>query len=299
MPVVVVAVAFSVIGCDDRGTEPELPDVTQWVTGEALQALDASGHFVLSPVEIPAERPIIGQQQALDLAVAYLRTSATNSALVDWVTAQRRGQRVDLATIQPSRRVEVAISPYETTPPEFGDATLRFRGSFYIVRFLENGEPAVSVGVAAHATDVTIVDGKVQFPSHHGSEFIIAGDPPGLGFENPISPEGATRIAAEATGARIDRQPLLRGPNWLLSQFYSRWLLHLDRPVRFRRVATGAVIEASIVYVGPALDDSPVGTIALWLPQETQPTTENVSSDKQLRVRNGYPVLFDRVIAVP
>lgn len=290
--------AASLVSCGDRGTEPTFPDVTQWVTGEALQTLDPDGHFALSPVEIPADRPVIDARRASELAVAYIQTVVGNAELIAQLQSERRGEPAYLDTAQPSSRVEVAVSPYETTPAEYGDATLRSRGSFYVVRFLAKEDPVVSVGVAAHATDVTIVDGNIRLPAQSGNEFVIGGDPAGGGFEIPISPEQATRIAAEATGAKIDQQPVLRRPEWLFSLFYSRWLLHLDRSVRFRNVRTGAVVEASSVYVGPALDGTPIGMSSLLLPQDTQPLTQNVSSDIHLRVRPGYPVWFDRVSVV-
>jgi hypothetical protein len=276
-----------------------LPDATNWVTGQAKETLDASGHFVLSPVDIPADRPIISEAQAVDLAVALIQTAKSDQGLITQLGNERGGEVPRLALLRPSPRVERALSPYETTPPEYGDATLRSRGSFYMVRFLDGSEPVVTVGVAAHATDVTIVDGKVQFPAEHGNEFLIAGDPPGGGFEKPISPEEATRIAAQATGARIDQEPLLRRPEWMFSQFYSRWLLHLDRPVRFRRVGTTATLESRIVYVGPALDSTTVLNISLLLPREIQPEAQDISASRQLRVRDGYPVWFDRVTVVP
>lgn len=286
------------IGGCDSATDPALPDVTHWVTGSALQSLDASGHFVLSKVGIPADQPVIDEGRALELAVAYLRTVGGNSALIAQLQSERRGGPVNIDRLKASNRVEAALSAYETTPPEYGAATLRSRGSAFIVRFLEDDEPVISVAVAAHATDVTIVDGKLQFPADFGNEFAIAGDPIGQGFETPISPERATQIAAEATGAKIDRQPLLRRPEWLFSVFYSRWLLHFDTPVRFRRAGTDVEVESTSVYVGDPLSSTAVEPPTLLLPRETQPETQQVSSGVQLRVRPGFPVWFDRVTVV-
>ena len=283
----------------EQGTGPTPPDVTNWVTGEAKQALDGSGHFVLAPVEIPADRPVISQERSVDLAVAFIHTVESDQGLITQLANERGGEAPRLDRLKPSARVESALSPYQTTPPEYGDATLRSRGSFYFVRFLDGVEPVVTVGVAAHATEVTIVDGKVQFPAQHGNEFLIAGDPAGSGFEKPISPEEATRIAAQATGAKIDQQPLLRRPEWVFSQFYSRWLLHLDRPVRFRRVGSNEIVESRTIYVGPALDSAAVLAISLLFPRDVQPVTQDVSASVQLRVRDGYPVWFDRVTVVP
>jgi hypothetical protein len=277
-------------------TESLSRDVTQWVTGEAMQRLDSKGQFLLSPVDLQTSQPTISEQRAVELAVAFLNSEKTNPGLIALLRAQRGGQEVNFDRLTASPRTEVSLSAYETTPPAYGGSAMRSFGSLYFVRFLDQDVPILTVSVSAHATDVSVVNGRIQFPPVSGGEFLITGDPIGRGYDVPLSPELAARMVAEATGARIDRVPLLRRPEWLFSGLLSRWLLHLDRPVRFRRLISGEIVQTDSVYLGLALDSKAVGSVTLLLPQEFQPTTQEIATNIQLQVRPGFPVWFDRAI---
>jgi hypothetical protein len=280
--------------CDPSISSPSTPNVLPWVSGEAASSLDSQGHYIIPAAVILASQPVIDETRARDLTSAYLGMIASDESLLSLLVKQRHGGAVNPVRLKAAPRVELSLSPYQTTPPEYGDATLRGRGPYFMVRMQDGDEPVLTVAVSAHATDVQIVDGRLVFPSVFGNEFAVAGNPIGSGFANPISPEAATMVAGDATGAKITKVPELRRPDWLFSVFYSRWMITLDRPIRFRHLGSGQIEETSQVFVGIS-DSSSVGPITLLLPRAIQPAVEQVSSQESLTIRPGFPVWFDQV----
>jgi hypothetical protein len=264
--------------------------------GPAAEALDSDGHFILPLASVPLRNDVIDEQRAAMLALAFVKTFS--GSLEASLQAQRDGAPVRIGQWTAATRVEFADSPYDTLGQSYTAATRRFVGPYFVVRLLDGIEPVASVAVSASSTHLTIVDGKVVYPSESGNEFRILGNPPSQGFLNPISPEEATRLAAQATGAKVTSIPKLLTPDWPFSTLYSRWVLRLERPIRFQRIESGQIEESQIVYVGLRLNSTAVGTSCLLLPRIAQPVSESISDTIQIRLKEGAPVLFEEVRAV-
>lgn len=70
---------FLMLACDDatgpgNPVSSVSPDVRGWVTGEAATQLDSDGHFILPAPAPPGAEPIISEERAELLAIAFIRT---------------------------------------------------------------------------------------------------------------------------------------------------------------------------------------------------------------------------------
>ena len=287
-------------GCGDGPTEPRFvqPDVRNWVTGIAAQAVDGNGHFTFPVPQIATPYSVITPTRARDLSAAYVATFGPNPSFVSVLQVQRGGATTNLDVTEPSGRVEFAESPYEPVTPETSGASRRSYGPFFIVRMLEKGAPVLSLRVSAYATDVTIGNGTLVFPAESGGEFDWFGIPPAIVDQNPISPEVATETVAKATGAKVDTLPVLVAPHRDYAFQFARWKLRLDRPVTLRVVSSGRQVVGREVYVGLSL--GPREPAVFYVPAEIQATRDTVPKAPPviLSIRPQYPVAFERVAVV-
>ncbi|MBW3655805.1 MAG: hypothetical protein KY444_06840, partial [Gemmatimonadetes bacterium] len=247
----VIAVPFGIVivgwlattACTDELNRPMSPDgpvrIQEYVTGEAARNLDGSGHFVLVPPSPPADLAIISAGRASELAAAYVRT---------YGPTMRPGLKLfgapDLPTEQMeiSPRVFYAETPHERFPDVWSLAPRRHFGPYFIVHFLLQGRPALTVAVSAYAHDAGISpDGRLVRPVDVGGLFFhfpVTGDNARVPYR-PVSPEEAVEIVAARTGARVTQVPRLLLRDGRFHPVMAQWQLTLDRPVRVIRAADG------------------------------------------------------------
>ena len=168
------------------------------------------------------------------------------------------------------------------------------------------------------ATELTIENGRIVFPTNSGMEFYGHGIPLGHSGEYPVSPERAAVSTARQTGRRVSSIPsLITGFNKGGHPGHARWEWQLEGNVAVR-TQTGRSVSTSKVYVGEAI---PVfAKEILFVPGATQPDTVLIESpppgilgesresyEERVRTqtrmipvarRAGIPALFDRVMAV-
>src|SRR5207302_2483081 len=109
--IVAFVAAYGLLACRGDPTAPVYnePDVRQWVTGAVAQSLDAAGHFILPVAVLTGPYAAIQSDRANALAVAYVRSFASNPGFVASLETQHGGPlSLERVTAQP--RVEFAES---------------------------------------------------------------------------------------------------------------------------------------------------------------------------------------------
>lgn len=236
-------------GCDDgrqtlapraasQQRQPEIA-LADALAPSFAASLDRSGRF---PTEKLDREPgvEITAARAAELAVAFARDFAPfNRSLYERATG--RILRFDALTASP--RVFFAKSAHGALSSRFSRATHKAAGGYYLVTLTQDGVAVLSVAVSALASDLRLREGHIVAPSYSGNEFRVAAIPPGV--EYPLTPERASRIASEGSGARVTAMPDLVAPRFgTFAPQYSRWRVRLDR-----RVAVGGGRSTDTLYV--------------------------------------------------
>lgn len=285
------------------------PDARPYVTGEALSALDAAGHFVMPRGEAPGPYPQVNEEQAERIALGVIHTwySSPESFTLPGFGSLREsaeeqhGAPINWAALAPGPRFPYfAESHLQPLPASVDDPTIRHFGPRFLVSLYDGPVPVIAVSVSAYATNISLDDrGFVRrIGLEGGGEFRVGGVPRHLdGVTLPPAPEAAVEFASLATGRRITRIPWLGVPGNRVSSNGARWRLELDAPVTLERVADGRHVTTRHVYVGvwPSIADARLGApttpagLRLFVAAEMQPEVEALGP-VDFPLREGYAV---------
>lgn len=294
-------------GCGDPAgpTTPPERDVRPWVTGAAAEAVDENGHFRFEgqPPDWPC--PCIDEAAARIQAQAFVRTFCPDlQSSLDL----HHGDRVDCDALEPASRAVPVQSPYETVPDSFPLGIRKVYGPQYLSRLYQHGVPAVSVFGSALNTDLWVENGSIRGPSSASFTFQVTGIPRGGGYLNPIGPEAAVVVAAQATGALVAEVPELILPRREYGFVFAKWRVILDRPARLRDRTTGQIIETDTLYVGLHIRPVTWDLVpdAILVPQAQQPDSDTIyrfddSGQERMWIlpfRPDRPVAFLELIAL-
>jgi|SRR5687768_10864555 len=297
------AVVLAVAACQRADTplspEPKVPPpIHDYLTGEAVQALQPNGELRLAPGESPDGTPMITAERAIELANAYVRTFG-RFFKAKW--ERERGAPLNLATVSAAPRVYFVHTPYAAFPEGFHPAFKRWYGPWYQVTLTSRGLPVIQMAVSAYLTDYDVTPaGDLDIPVLHGNDFVHMGISPDAEGFSPLGPEEAVALVAQASGARIERVPelVLRGA--FTSPLVAVWRVGLDQEVSVGIPANGR--RDRELFVGP------MGRRNFFVAAPDQPAFEHdfgrrISSQNepltveqvQVPVRPGHVVKFEEV----
>ncbi len=265
-------------------TEPE--QVTPHLASGFPSDLVRGNRLVL-PDPAKGAHPQITPQQATQIAVTAARTVGPFLRIR---LEEMHGAPINFETLAADGRPLFASTPYEDVPANVHLGLRNLYGPYYLVHLLSNGEPVLSVAVAAY-TQASIENGRIVTSFQYGNDFIFQGLTKGKGYFAPVTPERAVELVGSATGARILSVPELIRPDREQVPQFARWRVNLDRAVAVRGAESGTHSKVRHLYVGLGGE--------ILIPKSTQPTAttlESIDSQPggQLRIRAGSPVAFER-----
>jgi hypothetical protein len=245
---ILLLVALTACG-DQRGEAPSAPsldELQQVVIGNAAAGLDETGHFRLATSTSPKELTL---PQARDLATAWITTSGPSFRR----TLERdHGGDIDFAELRSCGQVVYAASAFKSLPSEVPLAVHRHYGSRWLVGFCgKSGGLQVSVSVSGLATDLTIVDGRIDYGRSDGNEFFALGVPREWDSPAGLSAERAVARMGHRTGRRVKEVPFLiaADPRTAYPQG-AMWRIKLESPVRLHAKKSGRTVEDETLYAG-------------------------------------------------
>lgn len=294
--------------------QPTSDELRASLTGEAANAVNGAGKFVL-PAPPPSLASVVSPGQASSLALVWARQFGP---LLRPGLEGVHGRPIAFDKLTQCGRPLYAVSAFEEPPLDVLPAARRAVGPWWLITLCEGVTPKLSVAVSAWATELSIENNRIVFPTNAGMEFYGQGIPLGHSGEYPVSPERAAVSTARQTGRRLTSIPnLITGFNKGGHPGHARWEWQLEGNVAVRTLA-GRSLSASKVYVGEPIPVS--ANEILFVPTATQPDTVLIESPPPLifgesresyeeRVRTqtriirvarrlGVPALFDRVAAV-
>lgn len=309
--------AGSLVSCQSdfpTAPQPTGNELRESLTGEAAMAVNEAGKFVL-PAPPPSLASVVAPENASRLAVVWARQfGPLLRANLEGV----HGGSIGLAKLVACGRPLYAGSAFEEPPLDVLPSARRAVGPWWLITLCEGAIPKVSVAVSAWATELTIENDRIVFPTNFGMEFYGHGIPLGHSGEYPVSPERAAVSTAQQTGRRVSSVPNL------IADFrsrghpgHARWGWQVEGSVAVRTLA-GRSVSASEVYAGEAIPVS--ASPILFIPEASQPDTVLIESPPpgifgesresyeervrtQTRIirvarRSGVAALFDRIVAV-
>jgi hypothetical protein len=236
-------------GCGGPGelTEPPPPPprIQANVTGAAATALGAGGEFVLPEPQRPDE---LTGQQARTIAEAWGRT---HGPMIQESLEREHGAAINFAGLRACGRALYAESPFEPLDQSVHKSLDNHFGSKWLIGLCNrHGRLAVSLAVAARATQLRVEDGKLHVAHSAGNEFFAMGVPSDWDSPVGLSPERAVAQAA-VSGRRVVAVPRLIAAS--PAEAYPQgalWLLELDGDARLRESGTGRERVTPAVYLG-------------------------------------------------
>lgn len=213
------------------------------------------GEFVLPRAVAPASLPIITEEHARDLAMAWIRTWRP------WIQRdeeRERGAKIDWSNLRPGRTF-FAQTPYGPVPDRYHPAHQRMFGPFYVVLIMDGDDLVLIASVSAYNQETRIDEKReIQRPVQSGEEVVLSTVPiaprNGRGYV-PVLPEQAAARFGRLTGARTAHVPELvqqGATNELYLPSYSLWRLRLDREVALRGPGeNGRRLRTREVFAGP------------------------------------------------
>ena len=196
-----------------------------YVTGAAASALNADGRFELT-ARRSWSRAELSEAEAATLADVYVRTFVPT--LPGWYE-RAHGGAIDFESLRRCGRTFYGESPYEEPTAELPEGLINAIASRWFFSYCNADVPKVSVAVAASATHLRMVKGKIDPMSRKGGEFDAEGIP--RGETAPLSPESAAEWLAKESGKRVASVPRLILPGIGYYAGTGRWLLELEGPV--------------------------------------------------------------------
>jgi hypothetical protein len=266
---------FVLLACGDALIDFPIDDhsinIVDLVTPELAAMLAPDGSLPRQSPEAN-EGDIISGERAVELAHAYLQTFGT--------FFQRRfdrahGGTLPLAQLQAGKEALYAESPYEPPAADLMAPDRRRVGPWYLVPFLLDSVPVLTVAVSAHNRDLWIEQGELRQPVIQGGSFRTVALSLRSHYPIPIAPESAVRLAAISTGARVARPPRLIRYGLPRAPTATYWQIKVDRPVRFEEERTGQIRTSQIVYISSDVRRLSNGEFVVEpnfvLPADTQP----------------------------
>jgi hypothetical protein len=275
----VAALLSGTSACGEQRLSPEPQvELTRYVTESVAASLSEDGRFILAPP--PDEGTMLSAEQATALTTAYIEEFG---ASLRGALERDRGGAIDTSRLRACGPALYAESPFDALPAEVAGSVRRYVGPQWLVGFCgPAGDLQVSVAVAALATDLRLVDGRVALEGGQVNTFFSMGVP--QGWESPVglTAERAVERAARHLGRRIAAVPILVAPDPGLAYPQGAvWRIDVDRPVRSRGKVSGQARESSSFFAG--LHDR-VGTQArravtealLRIPAASQPANRTI-----------------------
>lgn len=258
------------MACDGDGGNIELPTrsaVESAIVGKAAASVDQSGRFTQLQENASDE---LNAGQAVRLANAYAKQFLPLEHA--YLEKERGGAKIDLKRISACGRPLYAASAFERLPESVPAPNRRPYGSYWLVTLCAGGTPQVSLAVSAQATDLTILNGRIQFPFYYGGEFFSQGIPVGYQGEFPSTPEQAAVRTSQLSGRHVKNVPDLIMP--AMGQGVpqeARWHLDLDAATD---VDTGSNRRSTaVLYTGSVIEPSGKTTPAHYVAALEQPAT--------------------------
>jgi hypothetical protein len=257
---------FGCISCTSDGpvieAEP-LPLLARVVVGEAANRLDDQGRFVLDePLNLPY--PQITATQAVALADAFQKVAVVG---ILGALEEERGAGINPAAMKACGRVFYAEPAIEALPAEVLPALQRAFGPHWIVNYCgASGKPEVAFAVSSYATNLSVDNGKLVYPTGDNGEYFRAiGIPKARQGGISGEPEVAAAQVAASTGARVSGVPHLVSIPGAIAPEVAIWRVEIERPVTVRAKNSRGEQRSSILYF---TDDMRWGHRGYW----TSPT---------------------------
>jgi hypothetical protein len=245
-------------------------ELTGFVTGEAAANIGPDGSYALinTNAGLSGREEIKGPQAAV-LATAWVRDYAR---WVQGYLSRTHGSPVEVAELTACGRPLYAASPFEPLPDDLPSPNHKGYGPYWLITLCgAAGVPQVLLAVSAYNTDVLDNAGRHRPVTHGGGEYAWVGIPGGRLDVIVASPEEATRMVGERTGAVVRATPQLfigaKGP-WT-----SSWRLELDGTASVNVRATGRSVQTAELYVVrlTSNDESSVSSPTIAVPSSDQP----------------------------
>jgi hypothetical protein len=244
------------IACAGSATAPRASGTSvdsTWVTGPVLASVDhTTGLFRLADPS-PA---LMSLASADSLAVAAARWLANPNLIGNLVPAleQEHGSSIHFTTLQPCARPIYSRGPVGDIPaPVPGWARRGLASHWAIPLCTPAGDAELSVGIPDAPRDLLIRDGTLVLRQlGGGGDFDVTGIPTRFPSGLPLTPEDAVAALFHAAHVRVSRVPdaynQYSGLGWQLPLCAS-WHLTVEQPVSVRVDSTGAVRQATEIFV--------------------------------------------------
>lgn len=294
-------------GCANSATSPVetpdyRPDASGYVTDDIRDGLDSAGRFVIKSAPQWVGRPLLTPEAAKAMGRAVLSTFYVAEdvlALPGTVSLREtaetdRGRPIDWHHLEAAYSEPFFAEPYLDSLGGMSANDFKRYGPQFLMTFLDGAGPALTLVVAAGATDVRIEGGRIV--SESGPTFSAIGIPYDAETIMPPSPEAAVVFASNASGARVAAVPRLVVPSHRLFREYALWQLVLDRDVAFSRLVDGQAVPSRTIYVGPVPSVSESVShgvrLRLFIGDGVRENLKGVS----LPVREGFAVDYSEVV---
>jgi hypothetical protein len=313
-------IGSATVGCVDQpGDPPAGPsrdELQQILTGAAAAALDHTGHFRLATPSSTSNELSLSQAQSL--ATAWITTAGPSFRRT---LEGQRGGPIDFTSLRTCGQTVYAATPFQPFPSSVPLGVQRHYVSRWLVGFCgKSGGLEVSVAVSSLATELKVVNGRVDYGRSDGNEFFALGTPAGWDGPAGLSAERAAASVARQTGRRIKEVPALIAADPRISYPQGAvWRLRLDSPVTLKAKKDGRLVNGETVYAGlhgdvqnrKALDEgSTLRVSAAQQPADVEirfpfyppgtihtPETEPSTGSARLVRRSDTPIALERAAA--
>lgn len=295
-----------------RGAYPR-DQLVASVTPSVAAHIGADGKFDLTSMAGLSQFPEITSQQAIQLAATWIKQFGPLHTR--WLE-KFHGAPIDFHKLVVCGRPLYARSAFQELPSDVPATFRRTYGPWYLVTACSaDGSPTVSIAVSAWATELTVANGRIYFPSYSGNEFFSLGIPAGHVGEFPSSPEAAVAVAGQH--GLVSAVPELVMPvNTSGPPQAASWHITLAAPALLHGLQSGAV-SATELYVGladvtkngvaqfVAAKDQPSGTTFRWVgpiqPNETwtayEARAKTLINTTAIARRPDTPLQFDAILS--
>jgi hypothetical protein len=280
--------------------------LAQYLTGPAANQLQGDGTLRVANVQTATRRRQIDENRAREIATAFI---ATHLRGLRQSLERDRGASIDVQNVVVCPRAFYAESPFEELPDEVPRVYHQLYGPWWLTSLCApGGEPVVSLGISAYATDLSISDGKLRYPDVAGGEFRWVGIRPGEANLLPVPPESAVRRGGSVASRRIASIPrlVLRASGY---PQLAQWQLTLDSETDVRVLQAASSARTKEVFVGAEATSPPSTRIAApqqpdaieieWRPWpvvgQTPDTPLPPARTTRMVRRVGFPVTFQEV----
>ena len=191
------------------------------------------------------------------------------------------GAAIKFGELRSCGRALYAESPYEPLDPSVHKAFHNQFGPKWLIGLCNRyGRLAVSLAIAARATELRVDDDVLRVAQSAGNEFFAMGVPSDWDSPVGLSPEMAVALAAVSSRRVIEVPRLIAASAAEAYPQGSYWLVDLDGDARLRETQSGRDRVTAIVYFGLGASvgarSGILGSRAC-VPRDPQPLTETAS----------------------